>query len=83
MRDAVRDREHVARSELVRLAAVDRLGAQLTGRDLADVDHLAAGDDGRAPFDDVHHVDDALVELDLAGRGPPAGVELVAPRVEQ
>src|SRR5262249_56177885 len=37
---------------------------------------LAAGDDGRATVDDVHHVNGVLVILDLAGLDAPTGVEL-------
>ena len=44
----------------------ERLRTQLAGADLARLHHLAAGHDGRRALDDVHHVDDVLVVLDLA-----------------
>ena len=83
MRHTGGNRQHVARRQLVRVTAGDRVGAQLAIAGAAYADHLAAGDHGRGAVDDVHDVDGVSVVLDLAGRFTPAGVELVGAGVEQ
>src|SRR5918996_5619393 len=83
VRDAARDREHVALAEPVRRPALDGGGAELARGDLARLDELAARDDGRGALDDMHDVDEALVVLDLAGHDPSARVEFVAGGVQE
>jgi hypothetical protein len=84
MRHTLWHDQHVALGKLMRGAAFDRAGTELTGSDLARVEHFPTGDDdGRRSCDDVHDVGDALVVLHLAGCGPAAGVHLVVGAVEQ
>ena len=83
MRHAVLDCEDVAGGEVVGDAAVQAACPDLARRDRARLDHLTSGHDLRGSLEHVHHVDDVLVVLDLAGRLAATGIDLVTLRVEQ
>src|SRR5215472_3526191 len=83
MRHRVRNRNNVAGAELLTLAVTNRTSSELPVADDAAGQHFPAGHEGCVATDDVHHVDDVLVVLDLACGDPPARVELEAGLVQQ
>src|SRR5215471_16119445 len=78
MRHRVRNRNNVAGAELLTLAVTNRTSSELPVADDAAGQHFPAGHEGCVATDDVHHVDDVLVVLDLACGDPPALVERLA-----
>ena len=63
--------------------AIDAAAAELVRPGGGEVRHLSAGDEGRSALEHVEDVGVDLVHLGLAGRVPPAGVDLVVAPVEQ
>ncbi len=80
MRDAVRDHDHVTGRDDTRL---DGGAADLVGLRRLGADGLSARHQGRVALQHVDDVGIARVDLDLAGAGAVAGVDLVAVHLVQ